>query len=81
MTASPLTKVQAIVFEGMLLAPLDWLGLKNIEFSINTQCLLKRGMPIIIVHKKFRGQLWDTGLVYPFSQAAPEVLGWKLSWP
>ena len=57
MTASPLTKVWAIAFEGMLLAPLDWLALKNMEFSINAQCLLKSGTPIIIVHKKFHKQL------------------------
>ena len=57
MTASPLTKVWAFAFEGRLLAPLEQLALKNMEFSINSQCLLKSGTPIIIVHKQFHKQL------------------------
>ena len=32
MTASPLAKVWAIAFEGMLVTPLDWLALEDMKF-------------------------------------------------
>ena len=57
MTASPLTKVWASAFEGMLLTPLDLLALEDMKFCINTQCLLTRGIPISIVHKEIHEQL------------------------
>ena len=45
-TASPLAKVWAIAFEGMLVIPLDLLALEDMKFCIHQQCLLERGIPI-----------------------------------